>query len=205
LHSNDTTEWASVGWVDDLDEADTGLACNGSRAGGAGWNSNLDGVVLVDVGSTLDDTHVDEHAGNEAALLGGGDVAFGAWNLLSDFELSAGGEGTGSSGVADGSVRTGSVSGDDVDGSGEGAAGGSLGKGAAGLGHDGAHAREGVSASLGLSESIGCGSLGGEDGGVDFGLLVGSGTWDDASLDTETSGVSTSITSLKAFMLVRQG
>jgi hypothetical protein len=27
-------------------------------------------------------------------------------------------------------------------------------------------------------------------------LLVGSGTWDDATLDTETCGVSTSITSL---------
>jgi hypothetical protein len=71
-----------------------------------------------------------------------------------------------------------------------------LGEGAAGQGHDVGHASEGVGAGLGLSESVRCGGLGGEDGGVDFGHLVGSGTWDDGTLDTETSGVSTGITSL---------
>jgi len=71
-----------------------------------------------------------------------------------------------------------------------------LGQGAARLCHDGGHVGESVWACLGLSESVGGGSLGVEDGGVDFGLLVGSGTWDDATLDTETCGVSTSITSL---------
>jgi len=71
-----------------------------------------------------------------------------------------------------------------------------LGEGAAGHGHHGGHVSEGVGAGLGLSESVGCGGLGVEDCGVDFGLLVGSGTWDDATLDTETSGVSTGITSL---------
>jgi hypothetical protein len=64
------------------------------------------------------------------------------------------------------------------------------------LGHDGAHAGEGVGAGLSLSETVGCGLFGVEDGGVDFGLLVGSGTWDDSSLDTESSGVSTGITGL---------
>ena len=72
-----------------------------------------------------------------------------------------------------------------------------MGQGAAGHGHDGGHVGHGVGAGLGLSESVrGCG-FGLEDGGVDFGLLVGSGTWDDGTLDTETSGVSTGITSLK--------
>jgi hypothetical protein len=71
-----------------------------------------------------------------------------------------------------------------------------LGKGAAGHGHDRGHVSECVGTSLGLSESVRCGGLGVEDGCVDFGLLVGSGTWDNGTLDTETSGVSTGITSL---------
>jgi hypothetical protein len=69
-------------------------------------------------------------------------------------------------------------------------------EGGAGLSHDGGHAGEGVGASLGLSETISGGLLAVEDGGIDFGLLVGSGTWDDTTLDTETSCVSTGITSL---------
>jgi len=70
-----------------------------------------------------------------------------------------------------------------------------LGEGAAGHGHDGGHVSEGVGTSFCLSESIRCGGFGVEDGGVDLGLLVGSSTWDDAALDTETSGVSSGIAS----------
>ena len=58
-----------------------------------------------------------------------------------------------------------------------------------------------VGTGLGLSESVSCGGLGVEDGGVDFGLLVGSGTWNDGTLDTETSGVSTGITSLWGWLV----
>jgi hypothetical protein len=115
---------------------------------------------------------------------------------LGDGHLGAGGEGTGSCGVDDGGIWACSVSGDDVNCAGDGAAAGNLGQGAARLCHDGGHVGESVWAGLGLSESVGGGGLGVEDGGVDFGLLVGSGTWDDTTLDTETCGVSTSITSL---------
>ena len=69
-------------------------------------------------------------------------------------------------------------------------------KGRAGLSHDSGQASEGVGASLGLSKTVGGGLLSVEDGGVNFGLLVGSSTWDDSSLDAETSGISTGFTSL---------
>jgi hypothetical protein len=132
----------------------------------------------------------------DGALLGGGDVAVLAWNLGGHLELLAGGESTSSGGVDDGGVWAGSVSGDDVKSAGDGATWGDLGNGAAGLSYNSGHAGEGVGASLGLSESVRGSGLGVEDGGVDFGLLVGSGTWDDGTLDTESSGVSTSITGL---------
>jgi len=117
LDSDDSTEWASVGWVDDLDEADVGLAADGAGAGGASGHGGFEWVVLVDISGTLDDAHVDEHASHEAALIGGSDIALGAWNLLADGHLSASGEGTGSCGVDDCGVWTSSVRGDDVDGS----------------------------------------------------------------------------------------
>jgi len=195
LDSNDTAEWASVGGVDDLDEADVGLASNGSGAGGTGGDGGSEGVVLVDVGGTLDNAHVDEHSGHESALLGCGNVTLGTWDLLGDGQLGTSAEGTGSSGVDDGGVRSSSVSGDDVDGSGDGATWGDLGEGAAGESHDLSHIGQGVGAGLGLSESVRCGGLGVEDSGVDLSLLVGSWAWDDTTLDTKTSGVSTGITS----------
>ncbi len=120
---------------------------------------------------------------------------------MGDGQLGAGGEGTGSCGVDDGGVWASSVSGDDVNCAGDGATAGDLGQGAARLCNDGAHAGESVGAGLGLSESVGGGGLGVEDGGVDFGLLVGSGTWDDTTLDTETRGVSTGITSLLTMLV----
>jgi hypothetical protein len=122
LDGDDSTEGAGVGGVDDLDEADVGLAADGTAAGGAGGYGGREGVVLVDVGGALDDAHVDEHAGHEAALLGRGDVALGAGNLLGDGQLGAGAEGAGSGGVDDGGVWASSVRCDDVDGSGDGAA-----------------------------------------------------------------------------------
>jgi hypothetical protein len=64
------------------------------------------------------------------------------------------------------------------------------------LSHDGRHAGEGVGASLGLSETISGGLFAVENGCIDFGLLVGSSSWDNASLDAETSGISTSVASL---------
>ena len=198
LDRDNATEGTSSRWVHDLDEADVGLTTNGTGAGCAGGDLGLEWVVLVDVRGALHDAEADEGAGVQAALLGCGDVASRAGDLLRDGGLGAGGEGTGSSGVNDGGVWAGSVSGDDVHGAGDGtAAGGDLWEGGAGLSHDGAHAGESVGASLRLSETVSGGLLGVEDGRVDFGLLVGSGTWDDTSLDTETSGVSTGITSLR--------
>jgi hypothetical protein len=129
-------------------------------------------------------------------LLGGGNVTVLAWDLLGDGELGTGREGTSAGGVENSGVWASSVSGDDVHGSGDGSTWADLSQGGSGLGHDRGHAGESVGASLGLSEAVGHGVLACEDGGIDFGLLVGTGTWDDSSLDTETSGVSTSITSL---------
>jgi hypothetical protein len=83
-----------------------------------------------------------------------------------------------------------------VEGSGEGSSLGDLGKGGTGLGHNGAHASQGVGTSLGLSETISGSSLGVEDSGVNLSDLVGSWAWDDTSLDTKSGGVSASITSL---------
>jgi hypothetical protein len=76
-----------------------------------------------------------------------------------------------------------------------------LSEGVARLSHDGIHAGESVGASLGLSKSVRGSSLALEDGGVDFSLLVGSRTWDDSTLDTKTSGVSTGVTSLKSLLV----
>jgi hypothetical protein len=170
----------------------------GTSAAHASRHSGLEGVVLVDVGGTLHETHADKHAGNETALLGSGDVTFGSWDLLGDGHLGTGRESTSPSRIADGGVWASSVSGDDVDSSGDRTSIRNLRKGGAGLSHDSGHSGEGVGASLGLSETVSGGLLAIEDGGVDFGLLVGSSTWDDTSLDTETSGVSTSITSLSS-------
>ncbi len=72
-----------------------------------------------------------------------------------------------------------------------------LSEGVTGQGHDLSHVSQCVGSSLGLSESVRGSSLGLEDSGVDLSLLVGSGTGDNATLDTETSGVSTGITSLQ--------
>ena len=196
MNSDDTTERSSSGWVDNLNKADTRLAGDGARASHASGHCGLEWVVLVDVGGTLHETHLDKHARNETALLGGSDVALGTWHLLCDGHLGASGESSSSGGVADGGVWASSIGGDDVDSTRDGSSIRNLRKGGAGLSHDGGHAGEGVRASLGLSETIGGSLLAVEDGGVDFGLLVGSSTWDDTSLDTETSGVPTSIASL---------
>lgn len=177
------------------------MSAGGACAGSAGGYCGREGVVLVDVGGTLDDAHVDEHAGHEAALLGGSNVTLGTRNLLSDSQLGAGGEGTGSGRVDDGSVWASSVGGDDVDGTGDGATWGDLREGAAGESHNLGHVSHSVGTGFGLSESVSCSGLGVEDGGVDFGLLVGSGTWDDGTLDTEASGVSTGITSLWGWLV----
>ena len=80
------------------------MSTNGTRAGHVGWNLDGDGVVLVDVCGTLDDTGSDQHAGHEAALLGGSDVAVLAWHLGGDGGLGTGGEGTSSGGVNNGGV-----------------------------------------------------------------------------------------------------
>jgi hypothetical protein len=172
------------------------LTANGTGASGASWDGGSEWVVLVDVCGTLDDSHGDESAHVEGSLLGGSDVAVLAWDLSGHHELLAGGESTGSGGVDDGGVWAGSVSSDNVESTGDGATWGDLGNGAAGLSYNCGHAGEGVGSGLGLSESVRGGSLRGEDSGIDFSLLVGSGTWDDPTLDTESSGVSTSITGL---------
>ncbi len=99
LDGHNSTEGAGIGWVNNLDEADTGLAASGTGAGCASWDGGSKGVVLVDVGGTLDDTKVDESAGDEGALLGGGDVTPGAWDLLGDGQLGTSREGTGAGGV----------------------------------------------------------------------------------------------------------
>jgi len=62
--------------------------------------------------------------------------------------------------------------------------------------HDSGHAGDGVGASLGLSETISGGGLAVEDSGVDLSDGVLSWTWDNTTLDTKSSSVSTGITSL---------
>lgn len=173
------------------------MASDGSGARSASGHGGSEWVVLVDVRGTLDDAHVDEHAGDKSALLRSGDVAFGTWDLLGDGHLLAGGEGTGSGRVDYSGVWASSVSGDNMDCARDGSSTRDLRKSGSGLCDDCGHAGEGVWASLSLSETISGGCLAVEDGGVDFGLLIGSGAWDDSSLNTETSGVSTSVTSLR--------
>jgi hypothetical protein len=95
LDGNDTTKWSSAGWVDKLDHADTSLPTDGTSAGGTGWDSSREGVVLVDVGGTLHDAKGNQGAGKEAALLRGGNVALGTWDLLGDIKLGASGESAG--------------------------------------------------------------------------------------------------------------
>lgn len=70
-------------------------------------------------------------------MLGGGDVAVLAWDLLGDGCLCAGGEGAGAGWVDDRGVGAGAVSGDDVDGSAEASTWGDLWESGAGLSHDG--------------------------------------------------------------------
>ena len=126
LNSDDTTEWTSTGWVDDLDKADIRLASNGTTAAHASGHGGREWVVLVDIGSTLHETHADKHAGHETALLGGGDITPGTWDLLGDGHLGTGGESSSSGRIADGGVWASSVSGDDVDSSGDGSSVGDL-------------------------------------------------------------------------------
>ena len=196
MNGNDTTERSSARWVNNLDKADTRLTGDSTSAAHASRHSGREWEVLVDVGGTLHETHADKHARKETALLGSGDVAPGTRDLLGDGHLSTGGERTSSSRIADSGVWASSVTGDDVHSSGDGSSVGDLWKGGAGLSNDSGHAGKGIGASLSLSETVGGGLLAIEDGGVDFGLLVGSSTRDDTSLDTKTSGVSTCITSL---------
>jgi hypothetical protein len=191
------------------------LSANGTAAGLASWHGDSDRVILVDVGGTLDDAHADECAHVEGSLLWGSNITLGTWYLLGDDGLGSGGESTGSGGVNNGGVWASTICGNDVDGSGERSTLSALRKGGArcsldvlvsmnGINlcqiddayHNGSHVSEGVRSSLGLSEPISGSVLAVEDSGVDLGLLVGSGTWDDTTLDTETSGVSTGITSL---------
>jgi hypothetical protein len=115
---------------------------------------------------------------------------------LGDGQLCASAEGTGASWVEDSSVWASSISGDDVHSTRNAATWADLSQGGSGLSHDSRHAGQGVGASLGLSKSVRGSSLAVEDSGVDFSLLVGSGTWDDSSLNTETGSVSTCITGL---------
>lgn len=196
LESGDTTERTSARWVSKLDQADILLTTDGSSAGHACWHGDGDGVVLVDVLGTLDDTHVDERSHDEGTLLGCGDVTPGTWYLSSNLGLGTLGKGTGTSWVDDGRVWSSSISGDDVDSSTELTSVGNLRKGGTGSSHDSSHVSHGVGTSLCLSKTIGSGVLAVEDSGVDLSLLVGSGTRDDATLDTETSGVSSHVTSL---------
>lgn len=104
LHHHDTSEWSGARWVGNLDGADTGLSSDSSSAGGASWDGDGNGVVLVDVGCALDDTSGDQHAGHETALLGGSDVTLGTWYLGGHLSLGSGGESTSSGGVNDGGV-----------------------------------------------------------------------------------------------------
>lgn len=195
LEGCDTTEWSSARWVGKLNQADVLLITDGTGAGHTSWDGDFDGVVLVDVLGTLDDTQVDEGSHHEGALLGCGDVTPSAWYLSSDLCFSTLRECTGSSWVDDGGVWSSSVSGDDVDGSAEFTSiAANLRKSFTRHGHDTLHVSHGVGTSLGLSETISSGILAVEDSGVDLSLLVGSGTRDDGTLDTKTSGVSTHVT-----------
>ena len=101
LNRNNSTEWSSTRWVSDLDEADVGLSGNGTRACHVSWHADGDRVVLVNVGGTLDDAHLYEHARNEAALLGCGNVTLCTWHLGGDGSLFALRECTSSSRVDD--------------------------------------------------------------------------------------------------------
>jgi hypothetical protein len=172
------------------------LASNCSSAAHASGHSGGEWVVLVDVGGTLHETHADKHAGYESALLGCSNVAPSTRNLLSDGHLSTSRERSSAGRIADSSVWASSVSSDDVDGSGDRSSVRDLRKSRAGLSHDGGHAGESVGTGLGLSETISGGLFAVENSGVDLSDLVGSWTWDDTSLNTKTSCVSTSITSL---------
>jgi hypothetical protein len=82
LDGDNTTERTSSRWVNDLNEADVGLASNGTSAGCAGGDLGLEWVVLVGVGDALRDAEADECAGVQAALLGCGDVALIAWDYV---------------------------------------------------------------------------------------------------------------------------
>lgn len=144
LDGNNTSEWTSSGWVSELDHADILLSTDSSGALGVSWNGDCDWVILVDVGSTLHDSHVDQCAGNEGSLLWSGDVTLGTWDLGDDIGLSTGGECTSTCWVDDGGVWTSSICGDDVEGTGEGSTWGDLRKGGAGGGHDCGHVGGGV-------------------------------------------------------------
>lgn len=193
LDGNAATEGASVAGVDELDNAGVGLAGNVTSAGGASGNVNLEGVVLVDVGSTLHDADSLESTSPEA-LLGLLDVALGAGNLGLDIH---GGPGlTSAVSVDHGLVWASTVGGDNVQGAGDGAAvGGDLGKGGAREGHGllGASLNVVVAGSVGAATSIGSIAL--EDGGVGLSDLVLASAGNNSTLDTEGGTVATSITS----------
>lgn len=90
---------------------------------------------------------------------------------------------------------TSTVGGDDVEGAVDASAVADLGKGGTALVHGGCYHGDGVLALAGgLAQAVG-GNVGlCEDGGVDFGDLVPSGTGNDTALDANGSAVAASIT-----------
>jgi hypothetical protein len=85
-----------------------------------------------------------------------------------------------------------------VESTGDGSTLRDLGKDSSRLGHDRGHHFHGVGTlARGLSETVGHGVLGGKDSGVNLSDLVLAWAWDNGTLDTESSSVSTSITSLE--------
>lgn len=153
--------------------------------------------VTVDIDGTLHQRTAEERA---SVLARHGairvHVAAVAGDLDGDLSLGALRELAGSSSVDDGFERTSTVRSDDVEDTADGPiCSTDLRKGVAGESHClGQHGDCVLALAFGMAKTIG-GNLGrAKDGSVDLSDTVGAGAGDDTALDTETSGIATSVT-----------
>jgi hypothetical protein len=121
-------------WVNELDHADIALSCYSTSADCASRDSDLEWVVLVDVGSALHDAHGLEST-SPGTLVGLLDVTSLSWNLGNYIHGDGVGEVSGSCAVDHCLVWASSIRGDDVKSSGDRSAWSDLGKSIPGLGH----------------------------------------------------------------------
>jgi len=192
LNGEASTKGTSVVAVGKLDRANPALTGGSTSAGSSIWDCDCKWEVFVDVGSTLHDASTDHELLPSLGGLADGSAVAGDLSGHGTGDLL--GEITFAGGVDVGGQWTGTVGGDDVEGTGDGSAlGGDLGERATGENHGFGGSSFDLVVTGGISVTTSLLTV--EDGGVRFGLVVFTSSWDDTTLNTVSGAVSTKVTS----------